>query len=118
MLSLHLAPIFKARNIERPFTFLVKAGFSRHAATSILSASPRIFRLDHIEMLCKILVCEPNDLLVFTPESGHNYAENFPLLKLKKAEMNEDLKATLATMPLKQLKEVTKAVLDGIEINK
>ena len=63
MLSLNLIPIFKARAIEKPYSFLVKAGLSPHSATNILNNKTHVFRLDHIELLCRVLICEPNDLL-------------------------------------------------------
>jgi DNA-binding Xre family transcriptional regulator len=72
MLSLNLIPIFKARAIEKPYSFLVKAGLSPHSATNILNNKTHVFRLDHIELLCRVLVCEPNDLLVWNPDKGQN----------------------------------------------
>lgn len=111
MLSLNLTPIFKARGIEKPYTFLVKAGLSPHTATSILNNKTRVFRLNHIELLCKTLFCEPNDLLMWTPEKGQNYAENFPLSKLKQTYTDCNWKETFAKMPYKELKEVTKNII-------
>lgn len=49
MLSLNLNQIFKARGIERPYTFLVKAGFTPHSANALLNSKTKTFRLDHIE---------------------------------------------------------------------
>lgn len=111
MLSLNLAPIFKARGIEKPYSFLVKNGFTNFTASSILNSYGRSFRLDHIEMLCNILVCEPNDLLLFTPDKGKQYAPNNPLLKLAADEAINNWPATLASMPFKELKEVTKSII-------
>jgi hypothetical protein len=113
MLSLHLAPIFKARGITKPYSFLVKAGFTPFTATNIINYNSRVFRLDHIEMLCNILVCEPNDLLLFTPDKGRQYAPNNPLLKLAGDESNSNWPNTLATMPFKELKEATKNISGG-----
>lgn len=111
MLSLNLNPIFKARGIEKPYSFLVKAGLSPHSANIILNSSTRVFKLDHIELLCTALVCEPNDLLLFTPEKDKIYTENNPLLKLKHQEADNNWQDTFAAMPFKQLKEVTKEIL-------
>jgi DNA-binding Xre family transcriptional regulator len=110
MLTLNLAPIFKARGIDKPYSFLVKNGFTNFTASNILNAHSRVFRLDHIEMLCNILVCEPNDLLLFTPDKGKQYVPNNPLLKLSSDDSNSDWPNTLATMPFKELKEVTKNI--------
>lgn len=112
MLSFNLSPIFKARGIERPYSFLVKAGLSPHSATSILANDIRTFRLDHIELLCRILICDPNDLLLWVPDNGQNYLENHPLTKLKSGDTGNDWQETFTTMPFKELKEITKSFID------
>ena len=113
MLTLNLSPIFKAKGIEKPYSFLVKAGLSPHSANSILSSKTRVFRLDHIELLCTILVCEPNDLLNWTPDKGVAYSKNNPLSKLSTTNDDDNLQETLAAMSYKDLKETTKAILNS-----
>lgn len=110
MLSLNLKPIFKARGIERPFSFMVKAGISPASANAILDGSIRTFRLDHIELLCKILICEPNDLLLWAPNKDQQYSNDHPLFNLQQQDSFKDLKQTMATIPYKQLKEITKQI--------
>ncbi len=113
MLSINLSPLFKARGIQKPYTFLVKAGFTPFTASNILNNNSRVFRLNHIEKLCSILVCEPNDLLLFTPDKGRQYAPNNPLLKLSHDDTNSNWPDTLATMPFKELKEATKTIINS-----
>ena len=110
MLSFNLSPIFKARRIEQPYAFLVKAGFSPTTAHKIINNETRIFRLAHIEKLCKLLICEPNDLLVWTPEDGNVFPENFPLSKLKSTGAGGTTHDTLQKMPYQQLKEVISGI--------
>lgn len=110
MLSLSLDPIFKARGIERPYTFLVKAGLAPHTAHILLNSKTRTFRLDHIEILCRILICEPNDLLLYTPDPNHILTPDHPLNNILPTEIGSDLKGTLSTMPYKQLKIITKQI--------
>ena len=110
MLSIDLTHIFQARGIDRPYSFLVKAGFSSHTANSIVNSSTRAFKLDHIELLCKALVCEPNDLLSFTPDKDQVLTEDHPLLKLQQTDNTKNLKQALATLPYKQLKEIAKQI--------
>ncbi len=112
MLYLHLSPIFAARGIKRPYSFLIKAGFTHHAASSILHSSTRSFRLDHIEDLCRVLVCEPNDLLAWKPDQNVQYAAHNPLEKLRVYGNEPTLNETLATMPFSELKKVTKDFLN------
>ncbi len=113
MLSYNLASIFKARGIDRPSTFLVKAGLSPSTAHAILNNNTRSFRLDHIELLCRVLVCEPNDLLVFTPDKDKPLPPEHPLNILRETETQNALKETLFTLSFKQLKEITKQIRSG-----
>lgn len=110
MLSLNLLPILKARGIERPYSFLVKAGFTPHTATNILHGQNSVFNMRHIELLCKALVCEPHDLLLYTPDSDQVLPPNHPLHNLIQSDSLEEIKETLATLPFKQLKEITRQI--------
>lgn len=115
MLSLHLQPIFTARGIEKPYTFLVKNGFTPHAAHNLLSAKTRVFRLDHVELLCEILNCEPNDLLLWQPNSEKQMAANHPLKKLTNNSNSEtNLKKTLFNLPYQQLKDISSKLTNEI----
>lgn len=108
MLNLHLKPIFEARGIERPYTYLVKAGISRATAHNILQSKTRVFRLDHIELLCRVLICEPNDLLSYTPDSQTILDETHPLNNLRKETTSQSsIKDSLANIPYKELQELT-----------
>ncbi len=72
-------PVIQARGIERPYNIFGKGGFSRHTAHQLLKNNTHTFRLDHIEKLCRIFICEPHDLLYFVPAKdaplppGHPY---------------------------------------------
>lgn len=108
MLQLNLKPIFKARGIDRAYTFMVKAGLTPHSANMILNSKSKVFKLEHIELLCKSLNCEPNDLLLWTPDKNSPVAENHPLHNLSnKAGSASDSISTLRDLPYKQLKEIT-----------
>ena len=106
MLYLNVTQICNARQIERPYSFLVKAGISPHTANDIVNGYSRAIRLDHIEKLCEILHCEPNDLLMYKPGNTNKLAENHPLNKLIQKQSDFDWHQTLKTVPLEKLKEV------------
>lgn len=113
MLNLNLKPILEARGIERPYTYLVKAGISRQCAHNILHSKTRVFRLDHIELLCRVLICEPNDLLSYTPDSHSTLSETHPLNNLRKEEASQSsIKDSLANIPYKELKALTSQLLE------
>lgn len=107
MLILNIAPIFKARGIDKPYTFMVKNGLPSYTAHHLLSGGPRAIRFDHIEFLCRILLCEPNDLFYWRPKEGEKLPPTHPLHKLSQPLLPADWQETLAAMPLQQLKEIT-----------
>jgi DNA-binding Xre family transcriptional regulator len=108
MLSFNLNPIFKARHIEKPYSFLVKLGIDPRTASKLISNEVRAVRLNHIELICKALYCEPNELLAYNKEPNEHLPETHPLAKLiannEDTSWHEDLK----TMPISQLKEISK----------
>jgi DNA-binding Xre family transcriptional regulator len=111
MLYFNLNPIFKARRIDKPYTFLVKAGIAPHTATKIITNKMHVMRLNHIEIICRALYCEPNDLLAFKQDPNHFIPENHPLVKLTPTNDNLDWQEQLKTMPLDKLKQISK-ILD------
>ena len=116
MLSLNLLPIFKARGIERPYSFLVKAGLTPHTANVLLNSKTKVFRLDHIEKLCLLLKCEPSDLLVWNPNKNEIIDKDHPLTKLKHSgSPTIDLKATLLNMPYKELKSFSSRLSEEVQ---
>lgn len=108
MLVLNLQPIFSARGIEKPYSFLVKNGFTPHTAHYLLSSQTRQIKLDHIEQLCQILICEPNDLLLWIPEKDSIIQANHPLNILRHNNSQAgNLKQTLSNIPYNQLKQIS-----------
>lgn len=108
MLYLNLHHIFKIRQIERPYTFLVKIGIAPHTATKILSSNVHTMRLNHIELICKALYCEPNDLLVFHQEPNNPLPATHPLLNLLPTNEDTNWQEQLKTMPISQLNKISK----------
>ena len=113
MLYFNLVAIMKTRQIERPYTYLVKQGISPHTAHKLLHSQTRTVRLDHIERLCEILHCDPNDLIRFKPNSIQKQQPNHPLQKLIQKETDFDWQNSLKTMPLEKLKELSKLITDA-----
>ena len=113
MLTLNIRPIFEARNIERPYSFLVKAGLSSLTAHNILNSKSGSIRFDHIELLCRVLICEPSDIFVWRPNKNENISEEHPLTKLREQETDKTIQETLSKLPYKKLKEVTKKILNS-----
>lgn len=111
MLVYNIHAICKARGVKNPYTFLVKSGISRRAAWRILNDESKSVRLKHIEIMCTVLNCEPNDLLVWISEKDVVYREDFVLKRLERKDLGDELLNALATMPLEKLKQVSDMVL-------
>lgn len=98
MLLYNLQAIFKARQI----------GISPNTATKILNNDAKAIRLNHIEILCEHLCCEPNDLLVYVPNKNKVLPQNHPLNNLIAPETNLAWLDDLKNIPLSHLKEMSK----------
>lgn len=106
----NLAPIFSARGITQPNKFLIKNGITRNVASSLINGYSRHIKLDHIEILCRALNCEPNDLFQFNPYQGDTLPKDHPLFNLKRDQNAPDPKKLLNSLPYKQLLEVTRSI--------
>ncbi|MBS1512265.1 MAG: helix-turn-helix transcriptional regulator [Bacteroidetes bacterium] len=114
MLSLNVTALLKLRGIERPYHFLVQSGFTPNVATRIANDQISVMRLSHVELLCQILICEPSDLFVWTPDPKVQYPTNFPLQKLVKEEPGKTITDVISILPIQQLKAITETVVKQI----
>ncbi|WP_423148694.1 helix-turn-helix domain-containing protein [Rubrolithibacter danxiaensis] len=113
MLYFSLKPVFKLRGIHNPYNLLVKAGISSHSASSLLNSDLRSMRLDHLEKVCILLNCTPNDLLTWVPDSDSKLEEDHPLAELKPKTETVDLYLALKKLPLSELKKVAGLIQDA-----
>jgi DNA-binding Xre family transcriptional regulator len=115
MLTFNFSRIFKARGIDKPFSYLVKVGYSDNFATRIVNN--RIKRLDlaDLEKLCELLQCTPNDLLEWIPESKDKTNDMHPLISIKRSDKVVQLTQILNSVPLDKLSEIESVIKKGIE---
>ena len=76
------------------------------SATKILNMMTRVFRLDHIETICRILNCTPNDLLRWSPDNDNTIPESHSLTKLKREQNSYQLQESLKTLSFEQLNQI------------
>tara|TARA_R100001230_G_C5628169_1_gene136359 strand:+ start:416 stop:790 length:375 start_codon:yes stop_codon:yes gene_type:complete len=110
MITLNLHQVFKTRGITKGYSFLVKNGISPGTAKTLMYNKPRAIRLDHIEILCKTLVCEPSDLFTYTPEKKDNLPDTHPLKKLIRDPEEASLKQTISHLSYQELIEIKKLI--------
>ncbi|WP_075591467.1 helix-turn-helix domain-containing protein [Labilibacter marinus] len=115
MLKYNFKRVFRARGIDRPFTFLKKAGFSDNFASKI--NNNRVYRLDlkDLERLCFLLRCTPHDLLEWHPEPSMETVDTHPLEKLRKSTKDTDLIKTISAIPLEQVQRIENLIKEEIK---
>lgn len=115
MLSYNFIRLFKIRNINRPFSYLVKKGYSDNFATRV--ANNRVYRLnlDDIEKLCEIFNCTPNDLMQWIPDKSQQDMNNHPLAPLRRTEKVSQINTLLNTIPLDKLNEIESLIMKEME---
>ena len=106
MLQINLSRIFKARGIDQPYKFLVQNGFVPFTAHKYKNGKVEHIRLDHIEKLCVILNCTPNDLLEWRPDDLLDDTPNHPLQKIRTRDKKPDLSKLLSKYSLEKLEEI------------
>ncbi|MBN2637915.1 MAG: helix-turn-helix transcriptional regulator [Bacteroidales bacterium] len=115
MLQYNFDRIFKAKGIEKPFSYLRQAGFSANFATKVKQNKINRLSLDLLERLCIALICTPNDFMEWTPDKNQYTDKNHPLYELKRADKLMDLTKTLNALSLSKLEELEKLIKDNTQ---
>ena len=107
MLKFDFPRVFKARGIDRPFSFLVNYGYSTNMATRIVNNRTRQVNLRDIEKLCMILKCTPKDFFDWVPGKSDINMENHPLNALKRSDKSV-LAQLINDIPMDRLADIEK----------
>jgi DNA-binding Xre family transcriptional regulator len=106
MLVFNLSRVFKLRNIERPYSFLKKHGFGHMTASNFANGNVVQPHIVHIETLCRVLSCTPNDFFEWTDETGNGAIEDAHPLNTLKREKKKGVGDLIKEIPLDKLAEV------------
>jgi len=108
MLTFDLQRVFKLKAITKPYTFLTANGFTHHTAYRLANGKCRSISLRHLEQLCRILHCEPHDLLAYAPEPNSVRSPNDPLAFLQRTpEEVVDIHALMSGLSPRQMQELS-----------
>ena len=66
----------------------------------------QVIKLKHVEKICILLNCTPNDLLVWKADVHIALPDNHSLKALERKPEEEDLYQTLRNLPFKELKNI------------
>ena len=106
MLIYNLKRIYKARGIERPYSFFTSNGFSDSFAAKLKHGRVTGMKLETLERLCEMLNCTPNDLLEWEPDNKTKLSKDHPLRILESKNKPPDLTDMLKSMPLDKVKKL------------
>ena len=106
MLTFNLKRIFAARGVQRPFTYMVRRGFSDNFSSAIINGRKHQMNLREVERLCELLKCTPNDLLEWKPSAEQAAVADHPLKPLERTEKVAGLTQLLSSVPLDKLAHI------------
>lgn len=115
MLIYNFSRLLKARGIDRPFSYLVKAGYSGNLATRIAHNQVEQLTLANIEKLCVLFHCTPNDLFQWFPTGDDKTNDKHPLIPLKRDDQSDQLAKLLHSVPLDKLEEIQNILKKELE---
>lgn len=111
MLFLNFARIFKLRGINRPFSHLVKSGYSENFATRLATNKVNEITCDRLESFCMEFNCTPNDIYDFRP-TKNKLIPGHVLHSLTKKEFDVALIAKLDSLSPEKLQQVQALLKD------
>jgi DNA-binding Xre family transcriptional regulator len=115
MINYNFDRIFKARGIDKPFTYLTKAGFSDNYATKIKNNKIKRIGLKELERLCVLLHCTPNDFYEWIPDANSQEDKDHPLQVIRQSDKVFDLTKTLNSVPLGELDKIEELIIERIK---
>jgi DNA-binding Xre family transcriptional regulator len=115
MINYNFDRIFKARGIDKPFTYLTKAGFSDNFATKVKNNKVKRLGLKELEKLCILLYCTPNDFYEWIPDANLKADKDHPLQVIRQSDKVFDLTKTLNSVPLGELDKIEELIIERIK---
>jgi DNA-binding Xre family transcriptional regulator len=104
MVTIQIRELCILRGIKAPLPALRKAGISHKVANQYLTGKKKHILLKHVEILCTLLRCTPNDLFAWTPDDkNQDYPEN-PLQKIRQQSL-PDLQRVIGGLSLEEVRK-------------
>ena len=111
MLKYNFSRMMRIRGVVKPNAFLMKNGFSHMLAHKIVYDKADRISLAHLEKMCKLFNCTPNDFIDWIPEPGEDRPD-VALSKLKSEYKSINIADYVRQMPLEQLNELAKIIAE------
>ncbi len=110
MLQLDIAGIMNEREISNHNAFLCQNGFSPFIASRLLNNKTKSISFKHLQKLCLLLHCTPNDLYVWNASNNMNNNTNQPLYSLVPIIKKPFMASKLQHLPIEQLRKIKKEI--------
>ena len=118
MIIINLSRIFKAKGIDKPYAFLMRAGFSANFASRAKNNQVRRLESKELEKLCVILNCTPNDLYEWVPDKDSLVDKDHELNKIRKTEKAFDITQSLISLSPDDLERVEAVLKETLKKRK
>lgn len=102
------------RGIENPARHLLKLGISRPTISRLMHGDKSWVSYAHLEKICTVLNCTPNDLFEWKPSADSNLPENHALYALRRTDSGRSLNEIVKDIPLERMSEVEN-LLNGMK---
>ena len=112
MLKFSLDRIFKAKGIDKPFTFLINQDLSDNFATKLKNDKVKSIGLKQLEKLCIAFRCTPNDLLDWHPDKNDSFDKDHPLHTVTKSTKVMDMRNIFHSIPMDEIEEIESFIND------
>lgn len=104
MLTLQIKELSQLRGIKHPYKALRKAKINHTSTSAYLTGNKKNIMVSHIEALCILFKCTPNDLFSWTPDTTPDDTQTHPLYALKKQPL-PNLQKIIGNLSLEEVKK-------------
>lgn len=108
MLIFRLSRVMALRGVSVPYSFLKQNGFHRTVARNLSHDRVENIKIAHLEKLCRLLNCTPNDLFEWKSDDNAANAlnENHVLQSLKRNQTAQSLRKVMKDIPVDKLERI------------
>jgi len=106
MITLNIPRIATLKGVQRPYTFLVKNGFTPQTAKDLIAGRVRRLDFAHLEKLCRLFRCEPYDLYDYAPTPNAQVHGEDHLAFLTKPKVDQGIQSLIAGLTVKQMESL------------
>ncbi len=106
VITLNIPRIATLKGVQRPYTFMVKHGFTPQTAKDLIAGRVRRLDFAHLEKLCRLFRCEPYDLYDYAPTTNSLSQGEDHLAFLAKPKVDQGIQSLIAGLSVKQMESL------------